>query len=381
MTRQEIHRDLLRRLLALRGRQVDRVRLVSRLYNDELLGGDSPARTFVFFPDLHLLSKSGQEKYRYGFQRLEQDRYVQRHVLFDRVCGVILNFRNALPSGRSLMVVQLGDMLDLWREIEQPQVDVTGVVARILDGNPEVRKRLVRTGKESLYPDVLVGNHDLRMGQSIELRRARRAIPYAIGQKRTLLVTHGDLFDTLEIATHDAVVEWAIERFGRGATPGTNTLDRTQERRETGVSEPHGSPPMELDDETDSDLLPDWVNVWTTVAPCSEEALERSHGLLPVALMYANALRRGTKRYLDWTRLRSSLPDLRTMVIGHSHFARICIHRDRDTPENGLVLVDCGAWLEFSRFGDSAVPACQIGVLCGGDMRIYQLDPHESLYY
>lgn len=381
MTRQEIHRDLLRRLLALRGRHIDRVRLVARLYNDELLGGDSPVRTFVFFPDLHLLSRPGQEKYRYGFQRLDRDRYVKRHVLFDRVCGAIHNFRTALPAGRSLTVVQLGDMLDLWRELELSQEDVTSVVARILDGNPEMRRRLVRTGKESLYPDVLVGNHDLRMDQSIEVRRARRAIPYAIGAKRTLLVTHGDLFDTVEIATPDAVVEWAIERFGRNSPAGTNTLDRTQEVKQQGVSEPHGSPPMDLDDETDSDLLPDWVNVWTTVAPCPEEALEKGHTLLPVALMYAKGLRAGTKRYLNWIELRSSLPDLRTIVMGHSHFARICIHRDRDTPENGLVLVDCGAWLEFSRFGQSTVPACQIGVLCGGDMRIYQLDPHESLYH
>lgn len=380
MNREQIHRAIVRRLLSLRGDCVERIRLIARLYNDELLGGDSPARTFLFFPDLHLLSAQGRQKYRYGFERLEGDRYVQRNVLLDRVCGTMLDFGKKLPSGRSLTTVQLGDILDLWREIEVPLDDVTGIVARILDDNPEVRKRLVGVGKTSLHPDVLIGNHDLRMNQSIELRRARRAVAYPIAGKRTLLVTHGDLFDTVEIATPDAVVEWAIEKFGRGALPGTNTLDRTTERSSEGIGGPHGSPPIDVDDEASSDLFPDWVNVWVTVAPCPEEELERSHGLLPVALMYAKGLRAGTARYLRWMGLRSGLPDLRTMVIGHSHHARICIHRDRNTPENGLVLVDCGAWLEFSRFGGSTVPACQIGVLCGGDMRIYQLDPHARLY-
>ena len=77
--------------------------------------------------------------------------------------------------------------------------------------------------------------------------------------------------------------------------------------------------------------------------------------------------------------LASALPELRTIVIGHSHQARICLHRDAHDPGNNLVLVDCGAWIESAQFGDAVVPSCQIGMLCGGDMRIYQLDPHACL--
>ncbi|MFQ5848710.1 MAG: hypothetical protein ACE5IQ_13700 [Candidatus Methylomirabilales bacterium] len=380
MTRAQIHRGILRRLLSLRGRVVGSVRLVSRLYNDELLGGDSVTRTFLFFPDLHLLSQPGERDYRYGFRRLKGSRYVKRHVLLDRVCGTMLDFWNRLPRGRSLKVVQLGDMLDLWRENERRQDDMTALVARILDDNLEARRRLVRRGRQSLEPDVVLGNHDLRMDRSIELRHARRACTYKIGNRRSLLATHGDLFDPVEIATPDKLVEWAIEKFGRSASPGTNALDRTTERHTDGMVGPQGSPPIELEDEAASDVLPDWVNVWVTVAPCPEDDLRDSHELLPIALQYATGVRSGTKGTLRRMRLASSLPDLRTMVIGHSHDARICIHRDRDKPKNGLVLVDCGAWLEFSRFGPSTVPSCQIGVLCGGDMRIYQLDPHDSLY-
>jgi hypothetical protein len=42
-----------------------------------------------------------------------------------------------------------------------------------------------------------------------------------------------------------------------------------------------------------------------------------------------------------------------------------------------VVLMDCGAWIESCRFAGerAAVPSCQVGILCGGDARIYQLDP------
>lgn len=378
MSREKIHRGILRCLLSLRGRSVERVRLVSRLYNDELLGGDSIAPTFLFFPDLHLLSQRGEQRYRYGFQRLKKNRHVKRNVLLDRVCETMVKFRK--ETGLSLKTVQLGDIIDLWRETKRREKDVKPFVGRILDDNPEVRRRLVRPGPKSLRPDILLGNHDLRMNQSQELGRARRAIPYRIGNKRSLLVTHGDLFDTVETGLPNRVKEWGVDRLGPSVSAKKYTLDRTKERKRHGMIGPHGPPPMVLKSEADNHVLPDWVNVWMTVAPCPEELLERSHNLLPLALEFARGLREGTERYLRWSRLESRLPQLRAMVIGHSHRARICVHQDREKPENGLVLVDCGGWIEFSRFGETTVPSCQIGVLCGGDMRIYQLDPHRSLY-
>ena len=125
--------------------------------------------------------------------------------------------------------------------------------------------------------------------------------------------------------------------------------------------------------------LPEVVNVWATAAASEERTLTQSHGLLPKALEFAAGLRAGSPDHLRAMELASPLPELRTIVIGHSHQARICLHRNAHDPGNNLVLVDCGAWIESAQFGDAVVPSCQIGVLCGGDMRIYQLDPHARL--
>jgi flavin-dependent dehydrogenase len=40
-----------------------------------------------------------------------------------------------------------------------------------------------------------------------------------------------------------------------------------------------------------------------------------------------------------------------------------------------------GEWIDYARFGKKVVPSWQIGVLCGGDMRVYQLDPYKRLYH
>jgi hypothetical protein len=108
-------------------------------------------------------------------------------------------------------------------------------------------------------------------------------------------------------------------------------------------------------------------------------ALPQSQGLLPKALEFAAGLRAGSPDHLRAIELASALPELHTIVIGHSHQARICLHHDAHDPGNNLVLVDCGAWIESAQFGDAVVPSCQIGMLCDGDMRIYQLDPHARL--
>jgi UDP-2,3-diacylglucosamine pyrophosphatase LpxH len=380
MNREEIHRAILSRLLALRGDVVERVRLVARLFNDELLGVRSAARTYLFIPDLHLVSRAADEAYQYTFRKLESGRFIQRHVLLDRVCGAMLDFWNDLPQGRSLKAVQLGDFVDLWRENEFAQDDITGLAARILDDYPEARRRLVRRGTESLEPDILLGNHDLKMAESNELKRARRAFTYKVGTGRPILVTHGDLFDGLETLLDDELQEWFVERFGPGVPAQQYTLDRTLDRQDGQLGGSEGAAPIVLEQEDDDVGLPDWVNVWVTVAPSEEALLTQSHRLLPTALEYAGGLRSGQQPYLDNMGIAGALPDLRTIVIGHSHHARICIHRDREDPANNLVLADCGAWIENYRFEDQVVPSCQIGVLCGGDMRIYQLDPHENLY-
>ena len=227
MDRQDLHRSFLRYLLTLRDDCVQQVRLVTRLCHDALLGGDHAERTFVFLPDLHLLSRGAEAQYHYSFHAIEPGRFVQRDGLLDRLCGVLLEFAQQLPPEHTVKTIQLGDFLDLWRENEFAADDVTALVARILNDNPEARRRLVRVDAASLEPDVLLGNHDLKMLHSIELSHARRTFTYAVGDRRSLLVTHGDLFDALEGLLDDNLQDWFLERFGRGVSAHRYALDRT----------------------------------------------------------------------------------------------------------------------------------------------------------
>ena len=377
MDRQDLHRNFLHHLLTLRDDCVQQVRLVTRLCHDALLGGDHAERTFVFLPDLHLLSRGAEAQYHYSFHAIEPGRFVQRDVLLDRLCGVLLEFGQQLPPEHTVKTIQLGDFLDLWRENEFAADDVTALVARILNDNPEARRRLVRVDAASLEPDVLLGNHDLKMLHSIELSHARRAFTYAVGDRRSLLVTHGDLFDALEGLLDDDLQDWFLERFGGGVSAHRYALDRTIPQPEEQIMGSEGTAPVVIAHEDEE--LPEVVNVWATAAASEERALTQSHGLLPKALEFAAGLRAGSPDHLRAMELASPLPELRTIVIGHSHQARICLHRNAHDPGNNLVLVDCGAWIESVQFGDAVVPSCQIGVLCGGDMRIYQLDPHVRL--
>jgi len=377
MDSQQLHRSFLRHLLSLRDDCVQQVRLVSRLCDDALFGDVPAERLFVFLPDLHLLSRAAEAQYRYGFHTLEPGRFVQRQVLLDRLCEAILTFRQQLPAEHSLKTVQLGDFLDLWRENEFAQEDLTALVARILDDNPEARGRLVRTDAASLEPDVLLGNHDLKMLDSSELSHARRAFTYTVGGRRALLVTHGDLFDGLETFLDDDLQEWFLERFGHDVPAQRYKLDRTTAQSEGEMTGSEGSAPTVLAHEEED--LPAVVNIWVTTPSSDGGTLANSHRLLPTALEYAAGLRAGSSSHLDAMGLDSPLPELRLMVVGHSHQARLCLHRDALEPSNTLVFMDCGAWIESAQFGDAVVPSCQIGVLCGGDMRLYQLDPHTGL--
>jgi UDP-2,3-diacylglucosamine pyrophosphatase LpxH len=65
--------------------------------------------------------------------------------------------------------------------------------------------------------------------------------------------------------------------------------------------------------------------------------------------------------------------NLKTVVIGHTHHARIAVRED-----NGdlFTLIDCGAWIEncsVDGSSDNMMPNAQIAALCGNEARIYQL--------
>jgi hypothetical protein len=110
--------------------------------------------------------------------------------------------------------------------------------------------------------------------------------------------------------------------------------------------------------------MPDELNVLHVK---SADERDDAHTLLPNMVKTVHRYRTET---LDGA-AGPDAPDLKVVVIGHSHHARI-VH---DEPA-GLLLVDTGAWIEsFSAPGVPKTPNRQLGAICGGDFRVYQLDP------
>jgi UDP-2,3-diacylglucosamine pyrophosphatase LpxH len=384
MNRQAIHRRFLEMLLALRGEGlVTGVRLVARLYHDELLGGASVANTYVFIPDLHLVTATAQRRYRYGFTQLRPGVSVSRPELLHALGDGLMDLRAELPSGRRLTSVVLGDFLDLWREDNAVGEDVTAMADRILAEFPDIEDLFVRTGSDSLNARLLVGNHELWGKQgafdAIPLTRARRSHVLTVGSSSSVLATHGDRFDPLETTLPDEVQEYFVENFGPLVNGSTHQLDRiAQGSQASPASGPQGDRPRLIEDADQGELLPDWVNVWATHHNATPEEIRNSHDYLPAVLNCARKLRKGNHQALKYLGLEGYGPlvDLRVVLIGHTHHARISVHIDAMASANNLVLVDCGAWLGSCRLGSgTATAACQIGVLCGGDVRLYQLDP------
>lgn len=385
MNRQDIHRGFLARLLALRDEDelVRHVRLVARLYHDEWLGGADVDNAFVFIPDLHLTSARAEKAFQYGFRKLRRGRNVARDEILGGLGQRLLAFRDAFPAGQNLNVIMLGDLLDLWRERPGPGEDVTSMVRRILAEFPRLEDQFVSQGSQSLLPWHILGNHELweeeGLSDSNLMPQAARSQVLTIGGVDGVLATHGHCFDPLERSLGDNLQEFFVERFGPLKAGSRYELDRRAGAGNTGPNRgPRGDAPVILRDVDHAETLADWVNVWITDQQASTKDRARSHAYLNAVLKEADALRRGDPAALRLHGLEgfAALTELRAVVIGHSHHARLSIHVDSTAPRNSTVLVDCGAWIESCKFASTrSVPSCQVGILAGGDVRIYQLDP------
>ncbi|MBI5368796.1 MAG: hypothetical protein HZA54_17300 [Planctomycetes bacterium] len=403
-----IHAELLHRLLALAGAAgyhgagaarpcLSAVRLIARFCDEDLVGAGDDPTVYVFFPDFHLVESATASRYRFGFDTSGQGAVVDRAAILEALCEHLLGFRGTLEDDQELRVVHLGDFVDLWRD-PPATTGIPAKVASILRDHPVAHRRLVTRRPASgrsggtLSADFLRGNHDLDADRAPLLSHARRAFAYERDGRRSLLATHGDLFDLIERKIPEGVRRWAVKSIGPEVAATRYPIDRTRDqRRATGREEgrdrpppdppangPDGRPPLTL--RQAPTWLPTTLNIWVTTEAAREYTQSWSHVLLPIALDCARGLRHGVAEILQKMDLRApadraGLPDLRVLVVGHSHRPCICVHEDADDPHQNLVLVDCGAWIETSEFADGDVPSCHLGILCGPDIRLYQLDP------
>ncbi len=235
----------------------------------------------------------------------------------------------------------------------------------VLESFPKIRDRFLRIADDSVGAQLLLGKHDLEARQSRNFARAR-IVHYPPGSGGTLLITHGDKFDFVELLVPDRIAAFAVQTFGRLAKPQTYPMAELQTLRDRQT--PRNQQAKIQGDATLAGTrgvdgpLPDRFNVTEVNRTQNRKA---AHSLLPNAVQTAQHLRTVVEG--DG---RPIAPRLKVMVIGHSHHARLVV--DHTT---NLVFMDCGAWIENYQVGQQRKrPNRQLGVICGADLRIYQLD-------
>jgi UDP-2,3-diacylglucosamine pyrophosphatase LpxH len=311
------------------------VRLVASL-RDQRLNFPSSDDARIFLPDMHVVSAATRAKYDYG---------TNDTGLLTRVLRRIRGLKAA--GGRTIALYQIGDFLDLWRDepISSARVDAasrivadhSGLMSELLDGALKAR--------------FLLGNHDVDLAwwSNFVAWERRYFLPPRGSLKSSGMALHGDVFDWVEFLP-DAFNRFFVYYF----SPLASAADHDLKQVKTVIDQANAK--LDFSKQIAGTAA---LGRLRDVTATSSHNLSQ-HGFLDKA-------RAAAKKANQAAGL-----DLRFMVIGHTHQARIAV---RDDAEGFFALVDCGAWIEKGRDASGQVfPNQQITVLSEDEFRIYQLD-------
>jgi UDP-2,3-diacylglucosamine pyrophosphatase LpxH len=345
-----MHDRLLNALLS-----VANVRLVAAL-RDDRLGFPNDKDLRVFIPDIHLISEKRRKEGNFVYATNFTD-------LLTSVAGELINLKAGALDGETIVVYQLGDFLDLWREASGAD-DQLDVAARIKDDHQDLVLALL---DDNLNARFLLGNHDFDLYRWPDYTAWERRyyLPDTAHAPPSVILLHGDIFDWVE-SLPDKVQDVFVFLFAPGVRPTEYALGQMRKL----VRQSHGtrsyrnyiqnSKPATVGaiQGVEPDTIPARWNVQT-----AGSAPEQNLRFLESA--YKCCVKANTDYDMD----------LHVAVIGHTHHARIAV---RETDGGGLfTLIDCGAWIENCiADGDTApTPNAQISALSANEARIYQLEP------
>jgi len=313
---------------------IESIKLAARVY-DSRIGNQNANRIYIFIPDLHIISrKLREEEYTYGFNH-------------ERAFVDLLKKLRELRRNQNmyaLTVCQLGDFVDLWRENVIDPRD-------ILSNFQGVRDYLYGLGQEwSLNARFLLGNHDAEIAQVPNLSSLWHfRLFFPDENQAKVYVTHGDVFDWVEKLPDD-LKRLAVYIFSPFRNPDPKELGElieVKKNRSQRVDPLRICEPGTLQEVKSDSALPDVHNI-------------KGHDYLQQCFDRVEMMNR------DYNL------NLTAAVIGHTHEPAISVLEGSNI---FFVLMDCGSWQGKYRVNDSASRAnCQIGVVCGNDFRIYQLD-------
>jgi UDP-2,3-diacylglucosamine pyrophosphatase LpxH len=333
-----LHDELLQKLV-----EVADVQLVASL-RDARIGFDDPHDLRVFVPDLHLVTAAKRGRYQYATNDVD---------LLAQVICTVATFRATHPSD-TVVLFQMGDFLDLWRQ--EPIEDQRGAAARAIEADhAPLMDALFKTG---LKPRFLLGNHDIELYRYPTFTAWDRRYYLPFGASPRIILMHGDALDAFEMDTARWFKQLSVYLFGPWASP----TDYDIEQLVTLAHESHAN-----------------KDYATQIQGTGVMAAPTSHLVIPARSNVQTARdhhQDGTK-FLDIARKVSSTAnqqfktELRMMVIGHTHHPRIALH---DEADGFFVLVDTGGFIESCKTPDGTItPNRQLTVLSENEVRIYQL--------
>jgi UDP-2,3-diacylglucosamine pyrophosphatase LpxH len=355
------------------GADLDGVFLVARL-QEPGLALDDPT-PYVFIPDVHLVPTTDSRRFPWVTAR---DSQVD---LLTRLALLLGGLRAADPS---LQVWQLGDCFDLWRT-----ADVGGNAEDDVSATQAAHQALFQALYGNAGLQVLAGNHDQEL---LKFRlpggpQALNTVTLHRGESTAdVVLAHGHQFDPIETLPRDFK-----EFFARGATELVPPTPRSMLE----ATNPHWKPDLV---NTPPPHRPGDANQFLHFGLKHDDPLPLDAAAVNV-VSYAQ-VRDPAKAFLDsfggggrkptvdgprqtfftdiaWYANQMSQTggrDVRLVVIGHTHRARIV--RGKRPDGTLFVLVDCGALVGTSFLSDqldAPIANGQIGVRVGNEIRIYQL--------
>ena len=335
-----LHDDLLHRLQA----SAD-VQLVAQLRDDRMNFPQS-GELHVFIPDIHLITAARRIEggYKYGSNNLD---------LLEAVVRSLRDFRlEAAPAGE-VVVYQIGDLFDLWRQVDGLDPN-TSAASAIQNDHASLLKAL---RDPDLNAQFLLGNHDYDLYRFPNFDAWQRSFVIA----PSVMLLHGDVFDWVE-KLPDELQNLVLFIFNANSA-GTAGLDKMrplnqQSRRKRKFRD------------FIQNQAPAPTGRWRNPGEAEENWNLQVEGVAPPEMLL----------YLKEAREKCAAANsqfgsrLNVAVIGHTHHARIAV---RDTPGEFFALIDCGAWIENCNTADDLTPRpnAQIAALGANEARIYQLSP------
>jgi UDP-2,3-diacylglucosamine pyrophosphatase LpxH len=334
------------------------IRVLARCHHTGL---DLSSGAAVFIPDLHLLAEGDRAHYpKFHFADAQGRDLVTALAALAPLCE-----RKDDP----LAIYQLGDLFDCWRTLT-PGSDAERVAAiaashaELVDG---LRARGVR---------CLAGNHDY-VCHTLEGYEWPRAYLSGRPKHGHTLVIHGDALDWAEQAAPDAWQEYAVQLATEHAAPGQSFPAIGAAVAGAWAAPRDGLRRVDHGDAAAarrrSDASGPGVVAYQEPGLLGALVDEVSFGFD----LFGVAIEPSRQRYFEQACALAEAyaeqgRDVRCVVMGHTHGARLVIGRRKDGQP--LVLLDVGAWFGTSQFGDSpAIYSAQLGVVVDSELRLYQI--------